>query len=119
MAKELEEIKDSPIEIESDEIRDNATKLIVTVVKKGYAYEVVKAGNKAGAKGATILDGKGSAETRKKFFGADISPEKEVVLMVVKDSVVYPVIKEIYAVTGFKTNARGVVFALPVDFMMD
>lgn len=119
MEKNYEDIKDEPIEITPDEVKEDEHKLVVTLVKKGYAYEVVKAASSAGGKGATIIDGRGSSETKKKFFGAEIAPEKEMVLMVVKESLVYPIIKEIYALTGFKTNAKGTVFALPISFLLD
>ena len=45
--------------------------------------------------------------------------EKEMVLMVVKEALVYPIIKEIYAISGFKTNAKGTVFALPISKLLD
>lgn len=114
-----EVVIDYPIEVVGDEVVDNGHKLILTVVKKGFAYEVVKAASAAGGKGATILDGRGASETKRKFFGFEIAPEKEIVLMVVKDNMVYPIIKEIYAITGFKTNAKGTVFALPISFLLD
>jgi len=119
MENTTNEIKIEPVEIVQDDIIAEESKLIVTIVKKGFAYEVVKAAGAAGAKGATILDGRGSSEVRRRFFGSEIAPEKEMVLMVVKESMAYPIIKEIYAVSGFKTNAKGTVFALPVSFLLD
>ena len=103
----------------NDEVKEVGSKLVMAVVKKGYAYQVVKVANENGAKGAFILDGRGASTHKKRFFGLDIAPEKEVVLMVVNDSIVYPVIKSIYAIAGFKTTVKGVVFALPISMLLD
>ncbi len=103
----------------NDEVREIGSKLVMAVVKKGYAYQVVKVANENGAKGAFILDGRGTSTHKKRFFGFDIAPEKEVVLMVVSDSIVYPVIKSIYAIADFKTTVKGVVFALPISMILD
>lgn len=104
---------------EKDEVIQQGSKLVVAVVKKGYGYQIVKIASENGAKGAFILDGRGASSHKKRFFGLDIAPEKEVVLMVIKDSIVYPVIKSIYAMAGFTTTAKGVVFALPVSMVLD
>lgn len=104
---------------EKDEVINQGSKLVVAVVKKGYGYQVVKIASESGAKGAFILDGRGTSSHKKRFFGLDIAPEKEVVLMLVNDSIVYPVIKSIYAMAGFTTAVKGVVFALPVSMVLD
>ena len=103
----------------NDEVKEFGSKLVMAVVKKGYAYQVVKVANENGAKGAFILDGRGTSAHKKRLFGFDIAPEKEVVLMVVKDAICYPVVKSIYAISGFKTTAKGVVFALPISMLLD
>ena len=103
----------------NDEVLEVGSKLVVAVVKKGYAYQVVKVANENGAKGAFIIDGRGTSTHKKRFFGFDIAPEKEVVMMVVSENVCYPVIKSIYAIAGFKTSVKGVVFALPVSMILD
>ena len=106
-------------EIEPDEIKKTGHKLIVSIVKKGYAYQVIKTANENGAKGAVILNGRGVSQNKKRFFGMDISPEKEVVLIVVEEKLAYPVIKSVYAIADFKSVAKGVVFALPISMRLD
>lgn len=119
MEKEIE-IINNPLElIQDDEIIKPEHKLVVSIVKKGYAYEVVKTANNHGGKGAIILNGRGSSQEKKSFFGMEISPEKEMIVMVVKEELVYPIIKAVYAIGGFKTNAKGVVFAMPISFLLD
>ena len=119
MDKELEMLVSEPVEVVMDEVKQVSHKLVVAIVKKGYAYEVVKSATNSGGKGAIILGGRGSANEKKRLFGMEIAPEKEMVVMVVREELVYPMIKEIYAISGFKTNAKGTVFAMPISFLLD
>ena len=41
----------------------------------------------------------------------------EVVMMLVKEEIVVPIIKAIYATTDYQSGARGLVFALPVSYV--
>ena len=108
-----------PLEIDQSLAVEKESKLIVCIVKKGYAYEVVKTATENGGKGAVIMDGRGVSKENKKFFGFDISPEKELVLMVVEEQYAYPVVKAVYAIADFRSNANGIVFALPITMLMD
>ena len=117
---EKENIKELlPLEIDQSLPIEKESKLVVCIVKKGYAYEVVKTATENGGKGAVIMDGRGVSKESKKFFGFDISPEKELVLMVVDEQYAYPVVKAIYAIADFRSNAKGIVFALPITMLMD
>ena len=117
MEKELEI---TPAEIVfGDIVKEQQYKLVLTIVKRGYAYEVVKAATNSGGKGAMILNGRGSTVNKKRFFGMDIAPEKEMVVMVVKEELAYPIVKEIYAIANFKSDAKGSVMVLPVSFLLD
>ena len=109
----------TPVEIIQDEVVETKHKLIVVMVKKGYAYEVVKTATASGGKGAIILNGRGSSQTKKRLFGMDIAPEKEMVVMVVREDLAYPIVKEIYAIANFKSDAKGTVMALPVSYLLD
>ncbi|MBR2909773.1 MAG: hypothetical protein IKC11_05470 [Clostridia bacterium] len=102
---------------DEDIFDDDLYKLVVTIVQRGYADEVVFAGKSAGAKGAVILQGKGAGSSERKFFGFRIDPENEVVMMLVKEELVVPIMKAIYSVTDYKSSARGMVFALPVSYV--
>lgn len=117
MEKELEI---TPAEIVlNDEVKEQQYKLVLTIVKRGYAYEVVKSATNSGGKGAIILNGRGNTVNKKRFFGMDIAPEKEMVVMVVKEELAYPIVKEIYAIANFKSDAKGTVMVLPVSFLLD
>ena len=102
---------------DNDIFDDDLYKLVVTIVQRGYSEDVIFAGKNAGAKGAVIIQGKGAGSSERKFFGFSIDPENEVVMMLVKEELVVPIMKAIYAVTDYKSRARGMVFALPVSYV--
>lgn len=102
---------------DEDIFDDKLYKLVVAIVQRGFSDEVVFAAKAEGAKGAVILQGKGSGNSEKKFFGFKIDPENEVVLMLVKEDIVVPIMKSIYAIADYKSAARGLVFALPVSYV--
>ena len=54
---------------------------------------------------------------QRKFLGFSINPENAAIMMVVKDELVVPVMKAIYSVVDFKSEAGGMVFALPVSLV--
>lgn len=57
--------------------------LIVTIVNRGMAEEVIAASREAGAEGGTIVLGRGSGIHEKaKFLGIPIEPAKDIVLTV-------------------------------------
>ncbi|WP_041808228.1 P-II family nitrogen regulator [Evansella cellulosilytica] len=71
-------------------------KLIITIVKKGFAKKVVGASKQAGAEGGTILLGRGTGvHENKSFLGIPIIPEKEIVLSLVRNNVEEKVIEAI------------------------
>ena len=92
-------------------------KLVVSIVARGYSGEVINMAKAAGAKGAVVLSGTGAGESKQSFFGFSVSPENEVVMIVTKTSIVMDVIENIYKAVDFKSRARGLVFALPIDYV--
>lgn len=90
--------------------------LIVTVVNRGHADEVMDAAKSAGAKGGTILYGRGAGvHEAERFFGITIQPEKEVVLILVPRALKKAVMQAICRDAGLSTEGRGLSFSLPVD----
>ena len=55
--------------------------LILTIVERGYADDVMDAAKAAGARGGTILHARGTgSKEAEKFFGIIVQPEKELIL---------------------------------------
>lgn len=102
---------------DNDIFDDDTYKLVIAIVQRGYSDEAINAAKSQGAKGAVILSGKGRGESQRKFFGFEVDPENETILMLVKEEICLPVVKAIYAAVDYKSAARGLVFVLPVDFV--
>ncbi|OYQ68182.1 P-II family nitrogen regulator [Aerococcus sp. 1KP-2016] len=90
--------------------------LLVTIVDRDKGDEVVDAARRAGAKGATILHGRGigTAETAKLFY-IEMQPEKEVVLLVVESEKVDHIATTIKAELQLDLPGKGVTFSIPVN----
>ena len=90
--------------------------LIITVVNRGFADEVMAAARKAGASGGTVVNAKGAGTPElRKFFGTVIQPERELVLILVRHEARRPIMEAIANETGLGSEARGLCFSLPVD----
>lgn len=89
--------------------------LIVTIVNRGYADEVMEAARNAGARGGTILyaHGAGLHETET-FFGISIRPEKEIVLILSDNEIRPTIMQAIVKKVGMTTEGAGISFSLPV-----
>ena len=91
-------------------------KCILAIVNNGFSEEAMDAARAAGAKGGTILHGRGTmSKEAEKFFNITIQPEKEIVMIIARAAEVDAILTGLYKTIGTSTNAQGVVFAIPVD----
>jgi nitrogen regulatory protein PII len=91
-------------------------KLIVTIVEKGNAEDVVEFTKHAGAEGGTILMGRGiGIHETAKIFGIPIEPEKEIVLTLVPAEKSENVLKAIDEGMNLEKPGRGIAFALDLE----
>ena len=103
---------------EEDDIFSNEDyKLVMSIVKRGFESDVLEAAKSVGHFGAAIMQAKGVSKMQKRFFGFSVDPENTVVMMIVKSELVVPVMKAIYSSADFKSEARGMIFALPVSLV--
>lgn len=92
------------------------TALIVTIVRKGWGSTVLDASVKAGARGGTVLVGRGSGvHEQQKIFGMSIEPEKEIVLTITYADQVDAILGEIVRAAELNDTGRGIAFVLPVE----
>ena len=90
--------------------------LIVCIVNDGFNEHVVSTAKKLGAKGGTVINARGTAnEELATKFKFSITPEKEIVLMVVPIEMKEDLLHVLYKEVGFNTPAQGVIFTVPVD----
>ena len=89
--------------------------LIITIVNRGFADQVMDAAKAAGATGGTILHARGAGvHETDLFFGVPIQPEKELVLTLVPAQSRIEIMQSIVKQAGLNTQGRGLTFSLPV-----
>lgn len=87
--------------------------LIVTIVRKGYAEQIVQASKEAGAEGATIFLGRGTGiHEQKKLLGIPIEPEKEIVFTVITADKTEKVLQAITRAGELEKPATGIAFVI-------
>jgi len=102
-------------DIEMEEVNKH---LIVTIVNQGNAEKVMTEAKKVGATGGTTLNGRGMENEKIiKFLNITIEPEKDIVLILVKEEKKNNIMKAIIDNCGLKTPGAGICFSLPVDYV--
>ena len=90
--------------------------LIISIVRKGWGSTVLEASVKAGARGGTVLFGRGAGiNEREKIFGMSIEPEKEILLTIVSTSQVDTILDAIVRAGELNDTGRGIAFVIPVE----
>lgn len=90
--------------------------LLVCIVNAGFSQNVMEAARAAGARGGTIIRGRGSANPEaEEFFNISIQPDKEVILILVTDEIKDAVMTAIFKNSGLSTDGQGIAFSLPVE----
>jgi nitrogen regulatory protein P-II 1 len=90
--------------------------LIITIVRKGWGSTVLEASIKAGARGGTVLSGRGAGiNEQEKIFGMSIEPEKEILLTLAFADRVDAILAEIVRAAELDATGKGIAFVVPVD----
>lgn len=90
--------------------------LIVCIVNAGFSQNVMEAARAAGARGGSIIRGRGSANPEaEEFFNITVQPDKEVVLILVPDDIKDAVMTAVFKNSGLTTDGQGIAFSLPVE----
>ena len=90
--------------------------VIFTIVNEGFSDSVMSAAREAGAKGGTVIDARGTANAEAKaLFDLEISGEKEIVVILVKEELKDSILKAINREVGLNKPGQGIVFSMPVD----
>ncbi len=94
---------------------DMKRQAIFAIVDKGYAETVVEAAEKAGARGATVVNARGAGihETAR-LFSMEIEPEKEIVLILAETALCGAITDAVQAAIGLDEPGRGILFSLDV-----
>lgn len=90
--------------------------VIVVIVNEGHSDKVMDAARDAGARGGTICHARGSGtKEMEKRYGIVITPQKEMLYILVNENIRDKVMSAINTAAGLDTKGQGIVFSLPVD----
>ena len=90
--------------------------VILCIVNEGFSDEVMSAAREFGAKGGTDIHARGTANPdAEKIFNIPISPEKEIVMIVVESKIKNDILKSLYNKVGLNTAGKGIAFSMPIS----
>lgn len=96
---------------EGEKEKEVMYQLITTIVDRRKAEDVVDAAVEAGARGGTIINGRGSGiHETKKLFAMNIEPEKEIVLIICDSAITDGIVSSISEKLGIDKAGTGVIF---------
>lgn len=90
---------------------------LYVIVDRHQGKKAIHIAQDNGAKGATVIHGRGSGEAVKSklFLSMNIEPEKDLVIMLVKKDLVEKIRQEIYEQMDLESAGKGIIYSLPVD----
>lgn len=95
---------------------NNKHQLITLIVNRGYADDAMAAARKAGAGGGTVLNARGTArEDDEKFFGVNIVPEKEMLLIICSEDKKIEIIEELKKLPCLSQPGSGIAFCSEIE----
>lgn len=90
--------------------------IIIAIINEGFSEVAMNAARDAGARGGTILHARGTGtKDMEKKYNIVITPQKEMLYILVDNQIKDDVMSAINHVVGLETNAQGLIFSLPVD----
>lgn len=90
--------------------------VITTIVDKGKAEDVIDAATKAGSKGGTIINARGSGiHETSKVFSMEIEPEKEIVIILSEADKTEAIVSSIKNELKIEEPGNGIIFVQDVN----
>lgn len=90
--------------------------MIFCVVNAGFSQVVMEAAKSVGARGGTLIHGRGTANKEaEKRFQIVVQPDKEIVMILVKKEIKDKVLLALNKAVGLETAGQGIAFSVPVD----
>lgn len=92
-------------------------KLILVIIKKGRASNLLMKLRKVGVEGSTVMFGKGTASKTiyEQMFGIEYQPEKEVIFIALDSNLVDKVIKAIVEKEHLDKPGNGIALVLDLN----
>lgn len=90
--------------------------IIMAIVNRGMAEEVIEAAEAAGSKGGTIMNARGAGvRETKKVFNIEIEPEKEMVMILSKKDITEKIVSSIREKLEIDKPGNGIIFVQDVN----
>ena len=90
--------------------------LIIVIVNANFSEIAMDAARDEGARGGTIVHARGTGtKAMEEKYGVVITPEKEMLLILVSDEIRDKVLNAVYKVAGLSTDGQGIAFSVPVN----
>ena len=90
--------------------------VIMCIVNSGFSESVMDAARELGARGGTVIRGRGTANAEaEKLYGIAIQPDKEIVMILVDSTIKNDILHALYKAVGLNTPGQGIAFAMPVE----
>ncbi|MDR2267716.1 MAG: P-II family nitrogen regulator [Christensenellaceae bacterium] len=95
----------------------DAMKALFIITNAGFGDLVVDIARECGARGATIINARGTANTllKKSLLGISYDPEKEIIISLVSEETANKIMGTLPEKAGANSPANGLCFCLPVD----
>lgn len=94
---------------------ENMYHKITAIVDRGNSEKVTDIAKNAGARGGTVLHGRGSAgKDAQTIFGVEIEPEKDLVIIITPSSITENVFNAIAKELDLESPGKGVIFVEPI-----
>lgn len=87
---------------------------IMTIVDKGRSKDCLKAARTAGAKGGTLIHGRGAGIPTEFYYPLVIEPQKDIVMIITTKENVALIRNRISSELELKKPGKGILFILPV-----
>lgn len=90
--------------------------MVFCVVNSGFTESVMEAAKDAGARGGTVIHGRGTAnKDAEEKFRITVQPDKEIIMIIVPEEIKDDVLTAIYNNAGLSTPSQGIAFSMTVD----
>ena len=97
-------------------IEQSKYQVVFAIVNDGYTDLVMNAAKTAGARGGTVLSARGTGNKDiAKFYGIVITPEKQIIMILVPLTIRDAVISAISKEAGINTKSQGIIFSIPAE----
>lgn len=95
---------------------DNKYSLILICVNQGYTDRVMQTAKQAGATGGTVIRARlADAALLEQFVDSPIEEERDIISILVPNTICAPIMEQVNEQFGMNTEARGTLCALPIE----